>query len=416
MKKFLAVFLSFAIAFTGCSVENTADNSISNSTSSETAETSESQIDTVETETEIIVTTAAQQDAFAYSELNDQDLIRYIEDSVYTDLVLRLDSTDYFIENVEGIYISKEYLDELAYNSQENIFFGYTLSELDAQFQGTRYVFTLDDDGQTTVIEFEEYDDTYDKVIRNVAIGAGVILLCVTVSVVTGGVGAPAAVSAVFAFSAKTATIAALSGGVISGVAAGVVKGIETNDFDEALKAAALSGSEGFMWGAITGAIAGGASEAIALKGATLNGLTMSEAAIIQKETGFPLDVIRQFSSMEQYEICKEAGLTAGMVNNQIALIRDIDLNFVDELGRTNLERMQIGLPPLDPTGTSYELHHIGQQVDSTLAILTQSEHRLGESFSIWHILGIGSEVHAPGNNWGTQVKNFWKSFAAMFA
>lgn len=83
------------------------------------------------------------------------------------------------------------------------------------------------------IIQFEEYDDTYDKVIRNVAIGTGVILLCVTVSVVTGGLGAPAAVSAIFAASAKSATVFALSSGALSGVSAGIVEGLGTHDFQK---------------------------------------------------------------------------------------------------------------------------------------------------------------------------------------
>ena len=170
-------------------------------------------------------------------------------------------------------------------------------------------MFTLGDDGQTIVTEFQEYDDTYEQILKNVAIGTGVILICVTVSVVSGGLGAPA-VSMIFAASAKTGTIMGLSSGLFSGVSAGVVTGMETGDFDEAMKAAALAGSEGFKWGAITGSVAGGAGEAIALKGATLNGLTMNEAALIQKQSGYPLDVIKQFSSMEQYQICQAAGLS----------------------------------------------------------------------------------------------------------
>lgn len=150
------------------------------------------------------------------------------------------------------------------YNSQANVFFGYTLAELEEQFQGTKYVFTLDENGETTVIPFENYDDTYEKVVRNVAIGTGVILLCVTVSVVTGGVGL-APVSMVFAASAKTATTMALSSGILGGVSAGIIEGIRTKDFDAALKAAALGGSEGFKWGAISGAIIGGATELSAI-------------------------------------------------------------------------------------------------------------------------------------------------------
>ncbi len=200
--------------------------------------------------------------------LNDPNLLLYVEDSVYTQLVGEFASEDYFIENVRATYISKEYIEEVSYNSQSNIFFGYTLAELDAQFQGTRYVFSLDENGQTIVKPFEKYDDTYEKVIKNVAIGTGVILVCVTVSVITGGAGL-APVSMVFAASAKTAAEFALSGAVIGGVSAGIVEGIKTKNFDAALKAAALGGSEGYKWGAISGAITGGVSKLSDIRRAT---------------------------------------------------------------------------------------------------------------------------------------------------
>lgn len=60
---------------------------------------------------------------------------------------------------LSAVYISKEYLDEVAFNSQSNVYFGYTLAELDEVFQGTRYIFTLGDDGNTTVRELQAIDD-----------------------------------------------------------------------------------------------------------------------------------------------------------------------------------------------------------------------------------------------------------------
>lgn len=197
--------------------------------------------------------------------MNDPALLQYVEDTVYAGLVRDFSSEDYVIEDVEAIYYSEDYLQEVAFNSKSNIYFGYTLAELDEQFQGQRYVFTLGDDGKTIVTPFEAYDDTYDRVIRNVAIGTGVILICVTVSVVTAGTGTAPTVSLIFAAAAKTGTEFALSSAVISGVASGVITGIQTKDFDKALKAAALNGSEGFKWGAISGVIVGGATEAITL-------------------------------------------------------------------------------------------------------------------------------------------------------
>ena len=351
-----------------------------------------------------------------FSGMSDPNLLRYTEATIYDNLVSALDSDEYFVENVSAVYISQEYIDELAYNSQANIYFGYTLSELADQFQGKKYVFTLGDDGTTIVTEFEDYDDTYDRALKNVAIGTGVILVCVTVSVVTAGVGAPA-ISMIFAASAKTGTIMALSGGTIGGISAGIVTGIETGDMDQALKAAALAGSEGYKWGAISGAISGGASEAIALKGATMNGLTMNEAAIIQRESKYPIDVIKQFSSIEQYEICKAAGLRPVTINGKTSLIRAIDLDYVDELGRTNLQRMEQGLAAIDPdSGIAYELHHIGQKTDSTLAILTKSEHMQGGNNTIWHEFGQASEVHNAANEalWNKQRQSYWRQLAKV--
>ena len=244
--------------------------------------------------------------------------------------------------------------------------------------------------------------------LKNVAIGTGVILVCVTVSVVSAGAGAPA-VSMIFAASAKTGTAFALSSGSLSAVASGIVIGIETGDMDEALKAAALSGSEGFKWGAISGVISGGATEAITLKGATLNGLTMNEAAMIQKESGFPIDVIKQFHTVDEYNVFKGANLKTTMVNGKTALVRnDINLDLVDEFGRTNLERMKLGLSALDDAGMPFELHHIGQNADGTLAILTQAEH----DSAFLHGFKAISEIDR--NVFAKQRSNFWKTMASI--
>lgn len=224
-----------------------------------------------------------------FTGLNDPILLQYVEDSVYSELTAEFASEDYIIENVKAIYVSKEYLEEVSYNSQVNVFFGYTLAELDAQFQGTRYVFSLGDDGETTVVPFEKYDDTYERVLKNVAIGTGVILLCVTVSVVTGGAGL-APVSMVFAASAKTAASFAVSGALFGGVSAGVVEGIKTKHFDSALKVAALEGSKGFKWGAISGALVGGATELSVIHRTTkaVEGATEYAKGTVEISDGLP--------------------------------------------------------------------------------------------------------------------------------
>ena len=419
MKQFIALLLTVILILSGCTQSKTQEKP--NSSTIETKSVDQDSLsdvqlseDNEEENTRFSEIEETDLEPYEYTvdydSLNDAELMRYVEDSVYESVVKELNSDEYFVENITTTYISQEYIDELEYNSKPNIYFGYTLAELDEAFQGTRYIFTLGENGETIVKPLEKYDDTYDQIIKNVAIGTGVILVCVTVSVVTAGAGAPA-VSMVFAASAKTGTAFALSSGALGGVAAGAITGIKTGDMNQALKAGALAGSEGFKWGAILGACSGGASEAIALKGATLNGLTMNEAATIQKESGYPIEVIKQLHTMKEYEVFKAADLKAHMVNGKIALIRsDFDLKLLDEMGRTNLERMKLGLAPRDVNGVSYELHHIGQKSDATLAILTQAEH----DNAVLHGFKDISEVnHAL---FATQRSKFWKEMANLLS
>ena len=199
--------------------------------------------------------------------LSDPELMQYIEDSTYAYLENNFGSDDYVVESVNAIYISQEYLDEVAYNTKANVYFGFTLSDLNEMFEGERYVFTCDDKGQTIATEFQEFPDTTNKqILTNIAIGTGVILVCVVVTVATAGSGAGAAavggtkaISLIFAAAAEGAAKAAITGAVISGVTTAVA----TGDIYEA----GLAASEGFKWGAIGGAVAGGAGKAFDIVG-----------------------------------------------------------------------------------------------------------------------------------------------------
>ena len=392
MKRLIALFLSLTMVLTGCSKPQTQNPA------------SESTINTVSAPAEWVEVLPE------FDSLSDENLLLEVENLVYRETIEALDSEEYVVENVSAVYISKEYLEEAAFNSQSNVYFGYTIAELDEIFQGTRYIFTLGDDGTTAVQELQVVDDhTAETMLRNIAIGTGVILVCVTVSVVSAGAGAPA-VSIIFAASATTAKTMAVSSAAFGGISAGVVRGIETGDFDEAMEAAALGATEGFKWGAVSGAVIGGGSEAFLLKSATKSGLTMNEVALIQKESNLPMDVISQFHSMKEYLVYKEAGLKPVIVNGRVALVQDIDLNYVSELSDgtkvTNLERMQRGFAPIEPaTGKAYQLHHIGQKADGTLAVLTEDQH-LGNS-TILNIAGKASEIDRSG--FGNTRKEFWK-------
>lgn len=396
MKRIIALFLCAAIFLTSCSQSQPQTTNSDNMPDNASSETVEPVI--------------WEDTGPHYNALDDTLLLAHIEDLIYTETITALDSEEYFVESVNAVYISKEYLEEVAFNSQSNIYFGYTLDELNALFQGTRYIFTLGENGNTTVQELQEIEDiNTETILKNVAIGTGVILVCVTVSVVSAGVGAPA-VSMIFAVSATTAETMALSSAAFGGISAGIVRGIQTGDFNEAIEATALSGSEGFKWGAITGAVLGGTSEAFLLKAATKSGLTMNEAAIIQADSGLPIDVISQMHSLDEYLVYKDASLKPVMVNGRTALVQNIDLDYISQLPDgtevTNLVRMQRGYAPLDPaTGKAYQLHHIGQRADATLAVLTESQHQ--GNAAILNIFGKESEI--VRSEFATIRKEFWE-------
>lgn len=423
MRKLIAVILILSLALCSCASEKqtvNTDESISTTSLEKGEEDLSLNTDNVNAaENDQVEDEEYDPEDYEYvvdfRDLDDKELLRYIKDNVYSSLISDLNNPDYYVEKVDTVFISKEYLEEVEYNSKSNIFFGYTLEEIGEVFGDTKYVFTLGKTGNTELEPFEEYDDTFDKIIKNVAIGTGVILICVTVSAVTAGAGAPA-IAMIFATSAKAGTIAAVSSGTIGGVASGIVTGIQTDEWDKALKEGALAASDGFKWGAITGAVSGGISGGIkyakamkALKGAELM-IPKQEAAAFQMKTGCPTSVLEEFHTKEEFEVIKKAGLKAKMINGRNALVRDdINLTRVDELGMTNLERMKGGLAPYDSSGKKFQLHHIGQENDATLAILTQAEHKS----KALHGFKMESEIDRPG--FGSVKKKFWKTVAKLF-
>ncbi len=417
----MSIVLCVAMLFSGCASASSAEKAVDSQVEASIAESAEIKDESAEQADSVSIPLSMDLKEIkpSFNGMDDPELLYYVENNVYANLVQSLDSDEYFVENVDAVYVSQEYIDELSYNSQSNIYFGYTLEELDQLFQGDRYVFTLDENGETTVRKMETvYDNSSEEIIKNVAVGGGVILICVTVSVVSAGVGAPA-VSMIFAAAAKTGTTFAVSSAAIGGAAATITTGYQTHDPEAAFKAGLMAASEGFKWGAISGAVIGGGKEAIILRGATLNGLTMNEAAAIQKESGYPLDIIKQFKSVDEYNIYKNAGLKVSQVGNKSALIRNIDLNYKTSFPNgetmTNLEAMSKGYAPkyIDPSTRkelAYQLHHVNQNPNGTLAILTEAEHQ-GNS-SILNIFGKESEIDRSAFN--VIRRQFWMDFAKM--
>lgn len=147
-------------------------------------------------------------------------------------------------------------------------------------------------------------------------------------------------------------------------------------------------------------------------------GLTEEEKAKIKEETGWSDEIIDNIQNLKQYEILKNAELVEVEINGRKCLIKEnIDLDYTDEDGVSNRDRIDRGLAPLDSkTGKPIELHHLGQKADSPLVELTEEEHRTGEyedgkkNQSLWHDNTIETEVHREGNSWDQERKTHWKA------
>lgn len=145
--------------------------------------------------------------------------------------------------------------------------------------------------------------------------------------------------------------------------------------------------------------------------------LTDEEKIKVKKETGWPDKIIDCIENMKQYEVLKNADLLEVEINGRPCLIKsDINLDYTDDDGISNRDRIKRGLAPIDEkTGKPLELHHLGQKADSPLVELTIEEHRTGEyedgkkNQTLWHDNTKVTEVHGEGNTWDEERKNHWK-------
>lgn len=151
-----------------------------------------------------------------------------------------------------------------------------------------------------------------------------------------------------------------------------------------------------------------------------LEGLNEEEKKQIKEESGWSDEIVNSIQNVKQYEILKNAGLIEADINGQKCLIKEnIDLDYTDEDGISNKERMTRGLAPLDSeTGKPIEIHHLEQKKDSPRVELTEQEHRTGEyedgkkNQSLWHDNSKETEVHGEGNLWNKERQAHWKTRA----
>lgn len=145
-------------------------------------------------------------------------------------------------------------------------------------------------------------------------------------------------------------------------------------------------------------------------------GLTEDEKAKIKEaHPDWPDEIINAIGSWAEYEIYDKANLQYADINGKSCLIKiNIDMEQKDALGRTNEERIKIGLVPLDKNGRPIELHHIGQKADSPFAELTFEEHHCNGNDTILHDKTKETEVHNEVNKWNNERREHWKARAEV--
>lgn len=138
------------------------------------------------------------------------------------------------------------------------------------------------------------------------------------------------------------------------------------------------------------------------------------ESREVLRESGYGGEVIDNIGSEEEATIYQEAGLRCAEVNGKEALVNDdIDLEQKDVFGKTNLERMDAGKPPLDKNGKPLELHHIGQKADSPLAELTHVQHMEGGNNKVLHDTTKESEIDRSA--FAKEREAHWKARAETY-
>ena len=124
MKRIIAFLVAVMMVLTGCTQPIAQTQPTTTSETIGIVADPTQATDIGETTAPTIDESSFEDEELNFAGLNDPTLLQYTEDSVYANLVAEFDSEDYVIESVSAVYISEEYLEELAYNSKTNVYFG----------------------------------------------------------------------------------------------------------------------------------------------------------------------------------------------------------------------------------------------------------------------------------------------------
>jgi len=142
-----------------------------------------------------------------------------------------------------------------------------------------------------------------------------------------------------------------------------------------------------------------------------VNIVKINERNKINRQSKYSSDTNEYISTTKELEVYQSENLKEDNINGKVVLLdNSIDPNLKDAKGRTNYERMEKGLAPLDEDGKPYNLHHIGQKSDSPLAELKDNVHKKNDA--VLHDKNIPTEVHGSDTNWDGERAKYWKKRA----
>ncbi len=136
----------------------------------------------------------------------------------------------------------------------------------------------------------------------------------------------------------------------------------------------------------------------------------VNEKKNIEDKSEYSDKINENIRTVKELNIYENIPLEEVIVNDRL-ILKDNSINpdLTDALGRTNLERMEKGLAPLDEKGESYNLHHVGQKNDSPLAELKNGTHK--SEYSTLHDTSI-KESAIDREGFDKERANHWKARA----
>ena len=189
----------------------------------------------------------------------DSESLQAIKDQVYAELNEQLPTDEYLVQDVKVIYLSEDEVDNLS--PEDKVYFGFSANGLNDVITSDMAVIEQMDSGEVNV-KSEKLLDKEDRttIIKNLAIGTGIILVCVTVACITQDMEIEnELLTAFIALAPKASAIGAGLFTVITGTVSGVVEYVKSKNLKESFRKLIVDGSKGFKWGAVAGVVYAGA-------------------------------------------------------------------------------------------------------------------------------------------------------------